>query len=325
MELFTLRKKRNPVMASTIHKSHFYAFGTVFLWAFAYVFTRWLAGDMDPIALALLRCATAAAVFVVVLRVKKLGLPKLADYPLFFLSGALGLGLYLVIFNLGLQTITATTSCIIMATTPLLTAFFASAIFGEKLPPLAWAALGMAFCGILVLSLWNGVFTVDRGILWTLAAAFSLAAFNIVQRYCRTKNYTPLQITAYNFFTATIMLLAFAPTAVREFAQITWTQRGIVIFLGVFPSAIAYMWWAKALNIAASTSSVANYMFLTPFLALVLGLIVLREMPHAGALIGGAVILGGLGLFSFSTRTQGKKLSGNDFRQISSSGRMSNR
>ena len=284
------------------NKSHFYAFATVSLWAFAYVFTRWITGDFNPFALSFLRCATAAAVFVVVLRSRGIGLPARKDWPLFLLSGALGLSVYYILFNLGLQTITATTSCIIMAMVPLLTALAASFVFAEKLPAAAWLALGIAFCGILILSLWNNGFSVDVGVLWSLAAALCLTGYNLIQRYSRKMNYSPLQVTAYSFFGATLMLIFFLPEAAGDFARATWLQRGIVVFLGIFPSAIAYMFWTKAMSIASSTSSVANYMFLTPFLALVLGLVILNEMPHAGALLGGAVILGGLGLFSFSTR-----------------------
>lgn len=289
-------------MFEHVNKSHLYAFATVSLWAFAYVFTRWIAGDVNPFALAFLRCATAAAVFVLVLRAKGLGLPARKDWPLFLLSGALGLSVYYIFFNLGLQTVTATTSCIIMATTPLLTALAASFVFGEKLPAAAWLSLGIAFGGILILSLWNDGFAVEVGVLWSLAAALCLTGYNLIQRHSRKMSYTPLQVTAYSFFGATLLLIFFLPEAAGDFARASWLQKGIVVFLGIFPSAIAYMFWTKAMSLAASTSSVANYMFLTPFLALVLGLIILNEMPHAGALIGGAVILGGLGLFSFSTR-----------------------
>lgn len=291
-------------MLESNNKSHFYAFATVSLWAFAYVFTRWITSDFNPSALSLLRCGTAALIFMVVLRAKGLGLPARRDWPLFLLSGALGLSVYYIFFNLGLQTITATTSCIIMAMTPLLTALAASFTFAEKLPAAAWLALGIAFGGILILSLWNGGFSVDVGALWSLAAALCLTGYNLIQRYSRKMHYSPLQVTAYSFFGGTLLLLFFLPEAVGDFVRASWLQRGIVIFLGIFPSAIAYMFWTKAMNLTASTSSVANYMFLTPFLALVLGLIILDEMPHAGALLGGAVILGGLGLFSFSTRKQ---------------------
>lgn len=70
-----------------------------------------------------------------------------------------------------------------------------------------------------------------------------------------------------------------------------------VVFLGVFPSALAYLLWARALSLAANTSEVTKFMFLTPLLSLVLGYAVISELPGPETWIGGAVILCGLGLF----------------------------
>ena len=70
-----------------------------------------------------------------------------------------------------------------------------------------------------------------------------------------------------------------------------------VIFLGVFPSALAYLLWAKALSFAATTSDVTKFMFLTPLLSFVLGYVVISELPGVETWIGGALILSGLALF----------------------------
>lgn len=280
---------------------HGCAFGTITLWAFAFVYTKVAAESFSPTALALLRCLVACGVLALFLALKRSNLPRLRDLPLFVLSGAFGFGLYLPVFNKGLESLTAATSCILLATAPVMTALMAAALFRERLSFRAWAAMGIQFCGILILSLWNGTLAVNSGVLWTLAAAALLSGYNILQRMLSAR-YTSLDITAHSFFTGTLMLLVFAGEAASQAAAAPAGHLWVIIFLGVFPSAIAYLLWAKALVIAKKTSDVTNYMFVTPLVALLLGYMVIAEMPDAGAFVGGAVIFSGLALFTTAGR-----------------------
>jgi drug/metabolite transporter (DMT)-like permease len=303
-------------MLKKIPRSHLCALGTIGLWAFAYVGTRVAVRHFDALELGFLRNLVAALFFAGLARCRRLGLPPLRDWPLFFLSGFLGFALYLVFFNTGLETLNAATSCILISTVPLFTALFASLAYGEKLRPPAWLGMGVAFGGVCLLSLWDNALTIGSGVFWTLGAALCLSAFNIVQRSFSgmtkvapgkadalpRRRYSSEQVTAYSFFAATLLSGLLAPSALRAFWQADLCRQGLVIFLGVFPSALAYLLWAKAMSCAVSTSSVANYMFLTPFLALLLGFLFLSEWPGPGALAGGALILGGLALYSLTMR-----------------------
>jgi drug/metabolite transporter (DMT)-like permease len=165
----------------------------------------------------------------------------------------------------------------------------------------------MALGGTAVLALWNGVFIFDAGIFWTLLGALSIGGYNIVQRQC-SKNYTAIQITAYSFFSATILMIFFLPSATQSFVHAQAAQQLIVIGLAIFPSVIGYLSWAKALSIAEKTSTVVNYMYLTPFFALIFGILLLDEIPHAGILIGGAIILLALFIFNLALKRQKKLL-----------------
>ena len=76
----------------------------------------------------------------------------------------------------------------------------------------------------------------------------------------------------------------------------------LLVFLGIFPSAAAYLCWTKALSISPRTSLVTNYMFLTPFLSMLLDFAVRGGLPEASTFMGGAVIMGALVLFSLAGR-----------------------
>jgi drug/metabolite transporter (DMT)-like permease len=199
-----------------------------------------------------------------------------------------------------------TTSCIIISTSPIITAFLAQAVFGERPGRAGWLGIGTAFAGILIITLWDGELLVSGGVVWMLAAAVLISLYNVLQRGLG-RYFGPLEITAYSFFAGTLLLLPFLPGAVEEVRTATFNHTALVCFLGICPSALAYLSWAKALALAPKTGNVSNYMFLTPFLALLLEYFVTGELPGSGTFVGGAVILAGLAFFVVAGKGQRTK------------------
>lgn len=68
--------------------------------------------------------------------------------------------------------------------------------------------------------------------------------------------------------------------------------------MGIVCSGLAYVLWAEALKKAERTVTVSNMLFLEPAITSVLGYIFLKEVPSAGTVIGGILILAGLWYFS---------------------------
>lgn len=288
-------------MLQKIPRNHLYAALAVFIWGFSYLGTRLVLVDntFTSANLGFLRNLTAFAFFVVLLAVNRMGLPRLRDWPIFFVCGGIGFGYYLILFNKGMETLNGATSCIVLATGPLITALLASLAFKEKLGPAAWGSMFMAFGGTAVLALWGGAFNVEVGVFWTLGAALFISVFNIIQRQL-SRRYSSVQITAYSFLTAVPLTIFLAPGAMGEFMAAPALHKAAAILMGIFPSAVGYLFWAKALSVTDNTSTVVNYMFLTPFIALILCYLFLGELPNAGTLVGGAIILSGLWLFNTS-------------------------
>lgn len=277
--------------------SQLYAFTTVLLWSTAYVFTKISLQYFSTASLGLLRCAIASIVLMGIVVIKKMQPPGKKCLPLFILSGATGFTLYIMAFNIGSSLLNATTSCVIISTSPIITAVLATVIFKEKLNARQWLATGLAFCGIIIIALWDSHFSVSAGLVWMLGAAALISIYNILQRGL-SRLYSAMQITAYSFSFGTLMLMGFLPETAEQLHSAPQSQIWLVCFLGIFPSAAAYAFWGKALALAPQTSSVTNYMFLTPFLALILEYIVMGTLPGRSTFIGGGVILSGLFLFT---------------------------
>lgn len=280
---------------------HPYAAVTILFWSMAFVFTRLALPYFSAFSLGLWRYVAASAVLVVVALLTHMKRIRLRDLPWFLLSGAVGFAVYMVVFNLGSQSVSASTGSVMLATTPILTALLARFLYQERLRPLQYISIGVSFMGVVVLTVLRGGFTLGGGIALMLLSALLVATYNLLQRRL-TRRYTALQSTAYSIFCGTAMLCVFLPGGLGELRAAPPIALLYVLILGVFSSAVAYCAWAKALSLAPNASSVSNYMFVTPFLTTLLGLWIAGEPVEAATVAGGALIIAGLLLFRFGDR-----------------------
>ena len=275
---------------------HPYAAITIFFWSLAYVLTRIELQYFSPFSLGFLRYFIASCTLFMFAFLAKLELPEKKDFPWFLASGAAGFFFYMIFFNKGCQTVPASTSSVIIATVPVLTAVFARFVYSEKLNFYQWIAILIEFVGVCILTLMKGVFSINKGIFWLLLAAVSLSLYNLMQRKL-TKSYSALQITAFSIFSGTVMLSVFSFEALREVQEASVMILIELMILGVFSSAVAYAAWSQAFAKAKQTSSVSNYMFATPVLASLMGFVITGEKPDLPTTVGGAVILFGILVF----------------------------
>ena len=277
---------------------HPYAAATILFWSLAYVLTRMALQYFTAFSLGFLRYATASLALLVIILLKHIKAPKMIDIPWFILSGLSGFFLYMITFNKGCETVTAATSSVIIATVPVLTAVFARIISQERMRGIQWGATAIEFLGVIVLTVLGKSISIGHGIVWLLLAAVALSAYNLLQRKL-TRTYSGMQASAHSIFVGTVMLAVFMPDAVEQAQNAPPVQLLYIGILGVFSSAVAYVTWAQAMKKAASTSSVSNYMFITPFLTTLLGFLLAGERPDFPTVAGGAVIMFGLMLFNF--------------------------
>jgi len=277
---------------------HIYAMITIIFWSLAYVLTRLALQYFTAFSLGFLRYFIASCTLIIVAVISKIKLPHKKDLPWFMLAGALGFFFYMIAFNQGQKTVTASTGSIVISTVPVLTALIARVVYKEKMSYLQWLAIAIEFAGVTVLTLMNDVLSINIGLLWLFLAALALSLYNLLQRKL-TKTYSALQTSAFSIFFGTILLAIFLRVSVSEALNAPAIQWFYLAILGIFSSAIAYAAWSRAFAKAEQTSQVSNYMFITPFLTSVLGFIIADEVPEPSAIVGGGIILSGVFLFNF--------------------------
>ena len=93
----------------------------------------------------------------------------------------------------------------------------------------------------------------------------------------------------------TIACLPFSGQLVRQTADAPTSSVLWVVYLGVFPTAIAFTTYAVALS-RMSASSLGVTTYLVPPITIVLGLLFLGEAPPALAYVGGVLALVGVSI-----------------------------
>ena len=273
------------------------AFIAIFFWATAFVLTKVVLKEVDATTLGVLRYFFASIIVIFILIKQKISLPKLKDIPAFVFAGFSGYAGYIVFFNMATLLSSPSTLSVINALAPAITAIVAYFIFNEKIKIIGWISMGISFCGILILTLWDGVLTVNKGILYMLAGCLLLSIYNISQRYL-TKKYSSFDVSMYSMLIGGVLLVIYSPSSVKNIFNISFSSLILIIYMSIFPSIISYFFWTKAFELAKNTTEVTSFMFVTPVLATLMGIIILGDIPKLSTLIGGVVIILGMILFN---------------------------
>lgn len=280
-------------------KVNVFAFVTVLFWGSGFPFTRIIGDEISSSSLCFIRCFISAVVLIIIGLFCHIRKPFCArDILWFFLSGILGFSAYFMLFNLGLMTLTSATGSIITAASPILTAIGINRLYGERINLIGWISIFCAFGGVAVLLLWNGILSINIGILWMFLCAAVFAGYNILNRTFSKKGYTAMEVVTYSALFGAIQTVFFLPQAVTDMLSASAASNLSAIYLGIFPGAVAYFFWSKAIVLAERTSEVTNYLFINPLIAAIIGFLLLKEIPDMGTFIGGAIIIASVVIFT---------------------------
>ncbi|WP_165986239.1 DMT family transporter [Streptomyces sp. YIM 98790] len=274
---------------------------TVCFWASAFVGIRAAAEHFSPGALALGRLLTGSAALALLLAVRRVGPPPRAAWPGILLSGLLWFGLYMVALNWGEEHVDAGTAALLVNIGPIVIALLAGRLLGEGMPPRLLAGLAVSFAGAAVVGLsMSGGGTSGAsgaaalGVVLCLVAALTYAGGVVAQKPA-LRHASALQVTAYGCFTGTAACLPFAGQFVTETAAAPLSATAWVVYLGVFPTALAFVTWAYALS-RTTAGRMGATTYAVPALVVLMSWAVLQEVPGRLTLLGGVLCLAGVAL-----------------------------
>ncbi|GGZ03327.1 DMT family transporter [Streptomyces nitrosporeus] len=269
---------------------------TVVLWASAFVSIRSAGDAYSPGALALGRLLAGTLVLGAILLVRREGLPGRGAWPGIAGSGLLWFGLYMVVLNWGEREVDAGTAAMVVNTGPLLIALLSAGLLGEGLPRRLLAGMAVSFAGAAVVgvSLSGEEGASVLGVLLCLLAAVAYAGGVVAQKPA-LRHGSALQVTTFGCLTGTVACLPFAGTLVSEAAAAPVPATLNMVYLGVFPTALAFTTWAYALA-RTTAGRMGATTYAVPALVVLMSWVLLDEIPAPLAVGGGVLCLAGVAL-----------------------------
>jgi drug/metabolite transporter (DMT)-like permease len=280
----------------------FAAVGTLLLWASAFAAIRASLAGLPPLAgpngyepaqLATLRFLIASAVLIAAALVMRVRMPKLRDLPMIVLAGACAVPLYHVMLNIGETRVSSGAASLIIASQTIFVAILASVFLGERIAARGWVGIAIAFVGVALIAVGeSGGLRIEPQALWVLAAAIAAAAYFVLQKPL-LRTYNAFEVTCYTLWAGTLMLLPWAFGLPAKVAAAPLAATLSVVYLGIFPAAIAYVMWTYVLKHVPSTAA-SSLLYMSPLFAILIGFLWLHELPSSLAFVGGALSIAGV-------------------------------
>jgi drug/metabolite transporter (DMT)-like permease len=267
---------------------------SVLLWASAFVAIRSAAAHYGPGALALGRLLTGTVALLALLLVRREGLPPRAAWPGIAISGVLWFGLYMVALNWGERQVDAGTAAMLVNIGPLLIALLGGWLLNEGFPRKLMSGMAVSFAGAVVVgfSMSGGGGGSLLGIALCLLAAATYAA-GVVSQKPALRHASPLQVTTFGCLIGAVACLPFTPQLVSQLGSAPLSATLDMVYLGLFPTALAFSTWAYALS-RTTAGRMGATTYAVPALVVLMAWAALGEVPGWLTLAGGALCLAGV-------------------------------
>ncbi|WP_026930333.1 DMT family transporter [Glycomyces tenuis] len=275
---------------------------TVLFWSSAFVSIRDAGRYVEPGPLTLGRMGIAAVVLLAIWALRREGLPDRRAWPGIVTAGVLWFGVYMVALNWGEQLVDAGTAALVVNIGPILIALLGGWVLKEGFAPRLFIGMAVSFAGVLVVSLsmsGEGATSV-LGVVLCLIAAVTYA-IGVVAQKPALRHTSPLQFTAFGSTIAAVLCLPFAPALASELGEAPAAATLHVVFLGVFPTALAFMTWAYALK-RTTAGKMGATTYIVPALVVLMSWAFLGEVPSWLTLAGGALCLLGVAVSRSKSR-----------------------
>ncbi|MFQ5762301.1 MAG: DMT family transporter, partial [Candidatus Bathyarchaeia archaeon] len=271
-----------------------YAFLACFIWGTSPIVAKLLFPTMPPLGVGFYRYLIGAPLLGLFLastrrNVARDAVRKVALYK-YLVLGFLGVPVFTSLFYVGVELTTAGKASLIYSANPIILIFLSSIFLHEKLNMRIVGLATLGFLGVfLVITgginpaeiVMSGAFMGD---MLALGAGMSWAVFSVAGK-AWIREIDSYASTAIIVALGSMLMFPIAAAAGGLGFQVAVYELLLMLYLGVFTVALAYLFWIKALA-SAGVSRLGIFQFVIPAVSVALGAVVLGEAVEVWILLG---------------------------------------
>ena len=270
----------------------------VLFWGVSFVSTKVVLREYPPVSIAFIRQLVAIIPLMLLMKKNNMFVSLSFKKGLHFMIASLfGIVLYFVFENTGLLYTTASCAALIVATVPVFTIIVEAVIYKVKINFANFILIIVSLVGVYLVISENGKVSFEGGLkgnLLVLAAMASWIIYTIITKQLG-KSYSSLQMTSIQTL---LSIPLFIPFIIGDISM--WKVPSLVallniIFLGVFCSALAYVFFLYGIQ-SLGPSIASAYLNLIPVVTIILSISFLGESLSLFQIIGSVLIILSLSL-----------------------------
>jgi drug/metabolite transporter (DMT)-like permease len=281
-------------------------FAAVTIWGGSFASTKYALGQAGPMLVIWLRLLSGMPVLMVgAIAEKSLRMPTKEEFWPLLLMGFQGILFHQGIQSYAMETAGAANANWMMVASPALVALLGWIFLKERISVNGICGLLLSIAGVLLVIGFGTVRETSQtsgfgtlGDMIMLFSVFNWAVFLIISRKMLKTSLSPGFVIFWEMFFALILCTPLTIAAGCDFSVIpsfTWQTWSAILFLGVFSSAIAYLFWFRALSVFP-VARVVIFQFFQPLSGAVVAHYLVGECFTYWLFIGGAMIISGVWL-----------------------------
>jgi len=277
---------------------------TVVLWASAFIGIRGAGPHYDPGALALLRMAVGTLFLTLIAVRHGIRLPERRHWWLIAVWGVGWFCVYNLALNSAERTLDAGTAAMVVNLAPLMVVVFSGLFLREGFPKPLVIGAPIAFLGVVLIGMNSSTKEGPdiTGLLLALLAAVMYAGCTLIQKRLLSSGADATTLTWLGAIAGTVALLPWIGSLIVALQSAPLDSTLWVVYLGIFPTAVAFTTWAYVLQRSTAGQTSATT-YVVPAIAILMSWAILGEVPTPLMFLGGALCLLGV----LVTRMRGRR------------------
>jgi drug/metabolite transporter (DMT)-like permease len=264
------------------------------IWGSSFIFMRYLAPLIGPIATADMRMFIAGVCLVAFLAALRFSLQWRKNWKHFLVIGLLNSAVPFVLYSVAALYLPASMEAIFNSMSPMFGAIFAALWLGEVLTIRKVIGLLLGISGVVVTSSLGAVSASVSTVLAVLACLLAPACYGLAGAYIkkRASSIPPRAIAGGSQLLGGIVLMPFLIVSPPPLSSITMTVVLLVLVFAVLCSAVAYLIYYRLIADVGPTKAL-TVTFLIPIFAMLWGILFLHEVVTVSMAVGAVIILAG--------------------------------